>query len=70
MQNRILLVITLILSLILVLISSSQETTFFYSEPNIIIKNSKTNSIDNLKLEEYIIGVVAAEMPASFNVST
>jgi len=67
MQNRILLVITLILSLILVLISSSQETTFFYSEPNITIKNSKTNSIDNLKLEEYIIGVVAAEMPASFN---
>ena len=67
MQNRILLVITIVLSLILVTLSSSENTTFFNSEPNITIKNSKTDAIDSLNLEEYIIGVVAAEMPASFN---
>lgn len=67
MQNRILLVITIVLSLILVTLSSSKNTTFFNSEPNITIKNSKTDAIDSLNLEEYIIGVVAAEMPASFN---
>lgn len=67
MQNRILLVITIVLSLILAILSSSNNTTFFYSEPNIKIKNATNNNIDYLNLEEYIIGVVAAEMPASFN---
>lgn len=67
MQNRILLVVVFILSLILVTISSNENTTFFNSEPNIKIKNTKTDNIDSLNLEEYVIGVVAAEMPASFN---
>lgn len=46
---------------------SSNKTTLFYTEPNITIKDSETNEISNVQLEEYIIGVVAAEMPASFN---
>lgn len=67
MQNRILIIVVFILSLILVSISSNKNTTFFNSEPNIKIKNTKTDEIDSLNLEEYVIGVVAAEMPASFS---
>lgn len=66
MQNRILLIVTICLSLVLLSMSSS-NTTFFYTEPNITIKDTNTNSISSLKLEEYVIGVVASEMPASFN---
>ena len=68
MTNRILLIVIFCLSLILVFISSSKNTTFFYSKPTITIKDSKTNVISTVDLEEYIIGVVAAEMPASFNI--
>ena len=69
MQNRILLVITIVLSLILVFVSSSTHTTFFNTKANkkISILDSKTNNISKLELEDYIVGVVAAEMPASFN---
>ena len=66
MQNRILFVVAIILSLILVIISSRTNTTFFNTEVNIKVKDTKTNTIKNIDLEEYIIGVVAAEMPASF----
>ena len=34
---------------------------------SIIIKINKNNEIQNIELEEYIIGVVAGEMPASFH---
>ena len=66
MINRILLIVTICLSFIL-LFMSSRNTTFFNSKPNITIKNTNTNKIEKMSLEEYIIGVVAAEMPASFN---
>lgn len=66
MQNRILLIVTICLSIIY-LFMSGRNTTFFYTEPNITIKDSETNNISSLNLEEYIIGVVASEMPASFN---
>lgn len=36
-------------------------------ENNIYIKINKNNNIETLNLEDYIIGVVAGEMPASFN---
>lgn len=68
MQNRILLIINIILSIILVVIRSSSDTTSFYSEPNIKIKDPVTNTINSINLEEYVIGVVAAEMPASFDI--
>ncbi len=67
MQNRILIIVVFILSLILVTMSSNRNTTFFNSEPNILVKDTNTDNIDSINLEEYIIGVVAAEMPASFN---
>lgn len=66
MQNRILLIVTICLSLIL-LFMGSKDTTLFYTEPNILVKDSNTDNISSLKLEDYIIGVVASEMPASFN---
>jgi len=66
MKNRILLIIVFCLSLILINISSEKDTTFFNNEKEINVKNTKTNTIESLELEEYIIGVVAAEMPASF----
>ena len=37
-------------------------------ESDITIRINKDNSIEELSLEEYIIGVVAGEMPASFNI--
>lgn len=66
MYNRILLIVTICLSLIL-LFMSSNNTTLFYTEPNIKVKDPTINNVSSLKLEEYIIGVVASEMPASFN---
>jgi len=67
MQNKILLIIVIILSLINLLISSS-NTTYFYTEPNIKVKDNNKAEVTTMNLEEYIVGVVAAEMPASFNI--
>lgn len=69
MLNKILLVIILVLLLVYVGIDGSKSTTFF-SSPNINkikVKDTTKNTIEKLNLEDYIIGVVAAEMPASFN---
>ena len=65
MINKILIIINICLCLTLLIISSC-NTTFFNKTIN--IKDNKTNEISNLELEEYVIGVVAAEMPASFNI--
>lgn len=69
MQNKILLIITFVLCIIFVVVpkSSSKSTTFFSNKNNITIKDPDTNKINTIDLEEYVIGVVAAEMPASFN---
>ncbi len=37
------------------------------SQPVVRVLNSKTGRIMNMSLEEYLVGVVAAEMPANFN---
>ncbi len=68
MQNRILLIISIILTIVLIVVSSNEiHTTFFNSVPSkIIVKNTKTDEINKMNLEEYVVGVVAAEMPASF----
>ena len=70
MTNKILIGIIIIMSGILVVVSSSYQTTFFNSEPHkkIVVKNTKNDMINEMPLEDYIIGVVAAEMPASFEV--
>ena len=42
-------------------------TTTKTEEKNIIIKINKNNEIQKINLEDYIVGVVAGEMPASFH---
>ncbi len=70
MINKILIGVIIIMSGILVVVSSSYQTTFFNSEASkkIVVKNTKNDMINEMPLEDYIIGVVAAEMPASFEV--
>lgn len=68
MKNRILLGVVVILSFILVVvIVVKKETDYSFSleENKIKIKNQE-NKIEELELEEYLVGVLAAEMPASF----
>ena len=71
MRNKILLLIVIVLSGVFLIVSSKYHTTFFMMDANnqtIIVKDKGKNTIDEIDLEEYIIGVVAAEMPASFNI--
>ncbi len=70
MLNRILLVITVVLGIILVVVSSRSNTTFFNTVAlnKISVKDTTTNNVTDMELENYIIGVVAAEMPASFHI--
>lgn len=66
-MNKLLLIIVVILSIISLVISSTDHsTTYFNNEKNIKVK--KDDKVENLELEEYIVGVVASEMPASFNI--
>lgn len=53
-------------------IGLKQETTKVITqkktaEKNIVIKINKNNEIEKINLEDYIVGVVAGEMPASFH---
>ena len=68
MSNKILFMVVVILSFILVYVSSREITTFFNTEASkqIVIKD-KNAKLETLNIEDYIVGVVAAEMPASFN---
>ncbi len=73
MQNRILLIIVVLLSITYLLVSSStHNTTLFFpnkeESPNIAVKDTSNGKIEEMDLEEYIVGVVASEMPASFNI--
>lgn len=70
MKNRYLLVIIIMLSIVAIMGSFKKETAFFKNENSnidVTIKNSDTKEEKELDLEEYIIGVVAGEMPASFH---
>lgn len=60
--------IQLIIFLVPIYISSFNETTFFVTQDktNIIVHLKDRN--EYLELNDYIIGVVASEMPASFNI--
>lgn len=68
MKNKYLLLIIFVLSIIAV-ISSRNNTATFLDEENTTVNlyDPKTEEVSNLDLEEYVVGVVAAEMPASFN---
>lgn len=74
MKNKILLIVVVILSIVAIS-SSKKETAYFNNEKNTEVKNEEikltvkdtsTGNITNIDLEEYVIGVIAGEMPASF----
>lgn len=72
MKNKILLVIVVILScitMVVIEVKKKQDHSFLSEEnkePTINVKDKEDN-IKNINLEEYLIGVLAAEMPASFH---
>lgn len=71
MKNKILFLIVVVLSFIAIG-SFKKETTFLNEdiktkEVRLAIKDTQTGMVSNINLEEYVIGVVAGEMPASFN---
>ena len=69
MKNRNLIIAVIFLSVIAILSSfDKKETVFLNEEKTVTIKNNETKEEKNLELEEYIIGVVAGEMPASFEI--
>lgn len=69
MKNRNLFIAVIILTIIAILSSfDKKETVFLNEEKKVTIKNNETTEEKELELEEYIIGVVAGEMPASFEV--
>ncbi len=72
MRNKILLGIVVLLVPFVVISFKKDKTNFYLGEKkenNIIVrvKDSSTKEINEMDLEEYLIGVVAAEMPASFH---
>ena len=63
------LAIILIPFLIVTLFVKEEETEFsLVTNQNVRIKRDKLNRIDTMPMEEYIVGVVAGEMPVSFNI--
>ena len=77
MKNKILLAIVFILTLTLaIVIWHEKQTNYYFPMPsavkneenpiNIRLLDESTGKITNVNLEDYIIGVVSAEMPASF----
>lgn len=68
MKNIYLLFLIVVLSII-ALVSSLNHEAAFNDDKNLTvnIKDADTSTINSIDLEEYIIGVVAGEMPASFN---
>ena len=75
MKNKILFLVVVVLSFVAIG-SFKKETTFSDNnvkeetpkeEVKLAIKDSETGIVSNIDLEEYVIGVIAGEMPASFN---
>ncbi len=69
MKNKILLAVVVVLSIIALGVISSKNTnhSFFDKDDTIKVK-TKEEKIEELKIEDYLVGVLAAEMPASFEV--
>lgn len=67
-MNKILLIIVVILSFLAVG-SFKEETTSFNMEEKeaVMLAVKSEEGIENIDLEEYVLGVVAGEMPASFH---
>ena len=74
MKNKILLAVVLILTIILFIVTKNVKQIYFEPVPvsdktkkvTVNLLNESDGSIKNVNIEDYIIGVVAAEMPASF----
>lgn len=66
MKNKILLTVVVILSFVCIAVIGFKDNHSFLSEEKNIKIKDKENEIQELNLEEYLIGVLAAEMPASF----
>lgn len=68
MKNKILLCIVVILSVVCIIQSKTGKKEVKQNiNNNINVKDSTTGEITSQDLENYIVGVVAAEMPASFS---
>ena len=72
MRNKILIAIIMVLSYFAVKVSIKEEIVPLekkeeVKEIEVTILDSETSQKENLNLEDYIVGVVAAEMPASFS---
>lgn len=72
MKNKYLIIPIIILSIVAIFSSFSSETTFLKENEDenieITLKDSESNEIKAIDLEEYLIGVLAGEMPASFEI--
>ena len=72
MKNKYLIIPIIILSIVAIFSSFSSETTFLKENEDenieITLKDSESNEIKDIDLEEYLIGVLAGEMPASFEI--
>lgn len=70
MKNKILILGILILTIIYVKMCLKEKNTSFLPEQKteLTIRLNNNGVIDSLPLNQYIIGVVAAEMPASFEI--
>lgn len=66
MKNKILLFLVVVLIIIYCLLRSFDNKTSFLVDNTISMKNKDTNEIEELNMEEYLVGVLAGEMPASF----
>ena len=77
-MNKILLYVVLLLSVVLCLVRSFRNETSFFSntereeetvdyQNTIIMLDVKNSNIMKIDIEDYLIGVVAGEMPALFN---
>lgn len=75
MRNKILLGVVAVLTIILIVVVISVKETYFEPLPvsdgespiTIRLLDTSNNTISEINLEDYIVGVVAAEMPASFD---
>ena len=71
MNNKILLIVVVFLSGIYGLMRSFYKETSFLiddlSEIQVTVKDNETQEIISFDMEEYLVGVIAGEMPASFN---
>lgn len=72
MKNKYFIISIIILSIVALFSSFNKETTFLKENDDksleITLKDTKTDEIKEINLEEYLIGVLAGEMPASFEV--